>query len=160
MKTPYIYLAGPIFGCSEGEAKDWRKYVDDAIRPHGMIGISPLRCEPCVNGQYNLTYPDPCFGQAKAILAKNFLDLRACDFTLAYFPKPKDLSAQRSAGTMGELAWTYALQKPSVVVTDDPFIEKHPFTSCQGSWPVLPNLDEAIRLLVGIYGGYTGGKNV
>ena len=155
MKTPFIYLAGPIYGCSESEAKDWRSYVANALKPHGIKCISPLRCEPAKGGSYALHYRDDlCFGDPKAILAKNFLDLRTCDFTLAYFPKPSFEGTQRSAGTMGELSWAYALQKPCAVVTNDDFIRNHPFTSCQPSWPLLPTLDEGIRLITGIYGAY------
>jgi hypothetical protein len=40
---------------------------------------APLRCEPLVGNTYDLHYADPCFGQPKSILAKNFFDLRQCD---------------------------------------------------------------------------------
>ena len=41
----YVYLAGPIAGCTEEEATEWREYVCTYF-PHGIVGISPLRCEP------------------------------------------------------------------------------------------------------------------
>lgn len=194
-----IYLAGPIFGCTEGEAKDWRKYVADRLPP-GIVGVSPLRCEPLIGTRYDVGYNDPCFGAPKAILAKNFLDLRACDMTLAYFPHDKETaellaavtaaideqareddnpkaaaelaelaksvrriatkSPQRSIGTIGEISWAYALRKPCVIVSDDPLIRSHPFTKEQPDWPVLDTLDDALRLINGIFGAYTGGKNV
>ena len=159
MTRPFIYLAGPIFGCTEGEAKNWRADFAAKLERHCITGISPLRCEPIVGERYDVSYADPCFGHTKSILAKNFLDLRRCDFTIAYFPKVAD-GAQRSIGTIGELSWAYALQKPCCVVTDDPLIKSHPFTSIQPSWPVLDNLDDALRLIVGIFAGYAGGKNV
>jgi len=188
MNHPFIYLAGPIFGCTEGEAKDWRKHVAAELEEHCITGVSRLRCEPLVGARYDLAYDDPCFGQPKSILAKNFLDLRRCALTLAYFPAPTEhaelqeialrleqngergdgdtlrriarKSPQRSIGTIGELSWAYALNKPCVVVTDDPLIKHHPFTAVQPSWPVLDNLDDALRLIVGIFGAYAGGKNV
>lgn len=153
---PFIYLAGPILGCTEGEAKDWRSYVGDALAPYGIKTVSPLRCEPLTGERYQFSEKsDLCFGDPRAILAKNFLDLRMCDMTLAYFPQPDNPSTQRSAGTMGEVAWSYALQKPCAVVTNDPFIKQHPFTSCQPSWPLLPTLDDAIRLIQGIFAVYS-----
>ena len=41
MMKKYIYLAGPIAGCTEEEATEWR---DDVINmlPHNIVGISPL----------------------------------------------------------------------------------------------------------------------
>ena len=177
MIKPSLYLAGPIYGLTEGQAKDWRKWVADQL-PF-MRCISPLRCEPMVGDKYDLHYPDPCFGHPKAILAKNFLDLRTCDMTLAYFPKPEAVNViesaadaienncgaefandvrgvkpLRSIGSIGELSWAFALRKPSVVVSDDPLILHHPFTSLQPDWPVMPDLEHAVRLIKGIWTDY------
>lgn len=195
---PKIYLAGPIFGATGGEANDWRRDMTARLAPHGIVGISPLRCEPIVGARYDLHYADPCFGTPEAILAKNFLDLRACDLTLAYLPTPPEIAemqtvlgrfdnlietaegmfgpldvevqeaigndvatlkriarkgVQRSIGTIGEISWCYALQKPLAVVSDDPLVRHHPFTSKQASWQ-LSTLDEAERLIVGLFADY------
>lgn len=171
---PSIYLAGPIYGCTEGEAKDWRSWVAEQL-PFARC-ISPLRCEPLVGKTYDLHYADPCFGQPKSILAKNFFDLRACDLTLGYFPAPPDelreiadeiaglypsyadklrkMKLLRSLGTNGEISWAYALRKPAIVVTDDPLIKHHPFPSMQPDWPVLPDLEHAVRLIKGLFTDY------
>ncbi|WP_315728809.1 hypothetical protein [Bradyrhizobium sp. SZCCHNS2015] len=193
---PSLYLAGPIFGCTEGEAKDWRHYVADRLP--WVRCISPLRCEPMIGARYDVAYNDPRFGMPKSIVAKNFLDLRACDMTLAYFPTPPEVAElqgiierlstlenvatdmfgqldddaasiradietlkrharkgpQRSVGTIGEVSWAYALRKPCVLVSDDPFITVHPFTSVQPDWPVLASLDEAIEVVAGIWRDY------
>jgi hypothetical protein len=84
----YVYLAGPIFGATGAEANDWRKDMTARLAPHNIVGISPLRCEPIVGDRYDTQYNDPCFGTAKAIVSKNYLDLVKCDFTLVYMPKP------------------------------------------------------------------------
>lgn len=181
MDKPSLYLAGPIYGCTEGEAKDWRSWI--AAQLPFMRCISPLRCEPMVGKTYDTHYADPCFGHPKAILAKNFFDLRACDMTLAYFPKPSaiddlaeiasnlELSGDhsdderaellraikplRSIGTIGEVSWAFALRKPAIIVSDDPLIQHHPFTSLQPDWPVLPDLEHAVRLIKGLFTDYT-----
>lgn len=200
---PVLYLAGPIAGCTEGQAKDWR--ADIAARLPMMNCISPLRCEPMPTGQtrYDDTsivgMRDLCFGDPRAILAKNFLDTQRCDMVLAYFPTPPEIaeaeealsvvkaaatlldsyeaagsatylrkqhetltriirrSPQRSVGTIGEVSWAYALRKPLVIVSQDPVIVGHPFTNSQPSWPVLPNLKEAVRLISGIFTDYVRG---
>lgn len=199
MTKPKIYLAGPIFGATGAEANDWRRDMTARLAPHGIVGISPLRCEPMVGERYDVAYADPCFGTPEAILGKNFLDLRACDLTLAYMPTPPEVSemsgvldrmehlttlaesmfgpldddaaairrdvvtlqriarkgVQRSVGTIGEISWAYALQKPLAIVTDDPLMKFHPFTLVQPNWR-LSSLDEAERLIVGLFGAYAG----
>lgn len=155
----HVYLAGPIMGCTRGQANDWRKYVADRLADHGIRGVSPLRCEPLVGERYALNYPDPRFGVPRAIAAKNFHDVQVCDLTLAYLPLPSEGRTQ-SYGTMAELSWAYALRKPAILVSDDPYVMQHPVIDIQAGWK-LDTLDDAIDVIVGILGGYTpGGKNV
>lgn len=63
------------------------------------------------------------------------------------------MSPQRSIGTIGELSWCYALQKPVAVVSDDPLVKRHPFFERQSGW-WLDTLDEAERLIVGLFTDY------
>lgn len=195
MNNPvFVYLAGPIYGCTHSEAKDWRKDVAAQLAQHGITAISPLRCEPHVGERYDLSYADPAFGAARSILAKNFLDLQRADFVLVYFPpvsEPDELRAiadkvqdsvgfvfdedntadtlrriankgpQRSVGTIGELSWAYALRKPVCVVSEDPFAHGHPFIAEQPNWPVMSNMNDAVRLITGLFSAYaTGVHNV
>ena len=69
----YIYLAGPIAGCTEEEATSWRDYVVSML-PYGVVGISPLRCEPVKEG---MTYTDvgatdKMWSDPRAIATKNW----------------------------------------------------------------------------------------
>ncbi len=169
----FVYLAGPIMGCTEGEAKDWRQYADSKLRPHHIFGISPLRCEPLVGNKYELLYKDPRFGTARAIAAKNVFDVRNCDITLAFFPKPAD-GRNQSYGTIGECFWSDAEDKLTIVVTDDPNVARHPVIDSVRGWKltacdtgdglhfatIQDALDAAIEICVGVLGAYTGGKNV
>ena len=159
MSYKFVYLAGPIMGCNKAEANDWRKYVADKISPHGIIGISPLRCEPLVGEKYNIDYlDDPKFGTPRAIAGKNYFDVRNCDITLAYLPKPED-GRYPSLGTVGEIFWTNGVNKQTILVSDDPIIMRHPVIDSVVSWK-LSTLDEACDVLIGILGAYTGGKNI
>lgn len=63
------------------------------------------------------------------------------------------LSPQRSVGTIGELSWCHAMQKPVAVVSDDPLVKRHPFFEQQAGW-FLDTLDEAERLIVGLFTDY------
>lgn len=149
-----VYLAGAIAGLSEAEAKDWRAYVIDKLAPHGIVGVSPLRCEPPdSNGNYKLNYDDPKFGTARAIKGKNIFDVQNCDITLAYLPKPKE-GGRASYGSMWEVGAATALGKRVIIVSDDPNVKNHPLFGGTCDWP-LATLDEAIEVLIGVLGVYT-----
>lgn len=148
----HVYLAGPITDCNRWEANDWRAAVNIKLDDHGIIGVSPLRCEPLMGERYTLSNADPRFGTAKAIGAKNFYDVQTCDITLAYMPRK--LNERRlSVGTLGELHWAHALGKRTILVSDYPFLTEHPVVLASSSW-VLSTLDEAIDVLIGVLGVY------
>ena len=157
--NPTVYLAGPIMGCNQAEANDWRIAVAAQLEAADIRGVSPLRCEPLIGERYSAQYADPLFGTARAIGSKNVFDVRQCDMTLAFLPAFAN-KMRPSYGTVIEIAWAHILGKPVVVVSDDPFILEHPVISACAGW-ILPNLDDAVELIVGVLGGYTkGGKNV
>ena len=153
----FVYLAGPILGCTAGEANDWRRYVDDRIRDHNIIGISPLRCEPLIGERYTEGNMDPRFGTPRAIAAKNKFDVMNSDITLAYLPAA--MAANVSLGTVGEIFWADMAGKQVILVSDHPKIILHPVIDAAIDWK-LNTLDDAIDVILGVIGGYTGGKNV
>lgn len=169
----FVYLAGPIMGCTEGEAKDWRKFVNGLLEPHHIYGISPLRCEPLIGEKYDLTYHDPRFGTPRAIAAKNRFDVRTCDMGIMFLPKPAEGRTQ-SYGTLGETFWSDAEDKMVVIVTDDPLVARHPVIDSVRGWKLLacdvgdglhfksmPDaLQAAADICIGVLSAYTGGKNV
>ena len=154
-----VYLAGPVMACTWGEANDWRIEFAKQLAFNDIRGVSPLRCEPLIGARYSMNHPDPKFGTARVIGAKNMFDVRQCDMTLAYIPKPEP-GRVHSLGTVTELAWAKMKEKPTILVSDDPFILEHPVLSACSGW-VLTNLDDALEVIIGVLGGYTiGGKNV
>src|SRR5665213_1426834 len=170
--TKYVYLAGPILGCTLGEANDWRKFVSDELASFNIIGISPLRCEPLIGKTYSAEYPDPKFGTPRAIAAKNIFDVCDCDVTLAFMPKPPEGRTQ-SYGTIIECAWAKAYSKQVILCTNDPVVAAHPVIDACVSWKLATKdcrdgteatiedcLKAAVAICEGVLGGYTGGKNV
>ena len=104
-----VYLAGPMEGCSDDEMLVWRKAATLSLN-EGIKAISPVRI--------NSTF-------ATAIITQNQYDVRECDVTLAYLPKC--ISDRRcSYGTICEIAWAHAQNKPVVIVSDDPYVHDHP----------------------------------
>jgi nucleoside 2-deoxyribosyltransferase len=155
---PVVYLAGPILGCDKSEANDWRREVADKLAICGIVGISPLRCEPLVGDRYAANHPDPKFGTARAIGAKNMFDVQQCEIAFVYLPKPEE-GRRQSYGSLIEIGIARGLDKPVIVVTDDPFIKQHPVLNAFAAW-VLDNLDDGIDVCAGLLAGYAGGKNV
>jgi nucleoside 2-deoxyribosyltransferase len=154
MSQRYVYLAGPIMGRTKSEANDWRKDVAWALADQGIVGISPLRCEPLMGERYGVSH-DPLFGTPRAIGAKNRFDVRAANIILAYMPEDQPLSL----GTLGEIFWADAYGKQVIMVTTDHKLLEHPVLDAAVDWK-LSTLDEAIDVCIGILGGYNGGKNV
>ena len=149
-----VYLAGPILGRTFEQANNWRTQVSRALAKHGIVGVSPLRCEPLIGATYSLNYPDPRFGTPRAIASKNKLDVRTADMTLCYFPD----HAPFSKGTCGELFWADAFGKPTILVSTVPEVIDHPVMQAASSW-ILPTLDDALDVIVGVLAIYaTGAK--
>lgn len=154
-----VYLAGPITGCTLGEANDWRIKFALKLADNDIRGVSPLRCERLIGERYTMQSIDPKFGRARAIAAKNMFDVLTCDMTLAYIPSPSR-GHFHSFGTMCELSWAKMANKPTILVSNDLVIRTHPVLGANAGW-IFTNFDDAYEVIVGILGGYTvGGKNV
>ena len=158
MSKPTVYLAGPILGLTGDEANDWRYKIAARLAEANIIGVSPLRCEPLIGKHYAPQYNDPKFGTARAIGSKNMFDVRACDMSLIYLPKPAE-GRHQSYGTLLELGWAFAWRRLTVLVTDDPEIRSHPVVNFCANW-VLDDLEDAVTVIISILSGYNGGKNV
>ena len=155
MNKKFIYLAGPIAGCTREEAVEWREYVVSML-PHAIVGISPLRCEPLKEG---MTYTEEgaspkMWADPRAIATKNWLDTESCDLVLAYLPK--ELNDRRpSYGTVIEIGWAIGLRKPLIVVSDDKQLMDHPLIKHNASGR-LDNLEDACEVINGLSGEYIG----
>ena len=120
MTRPLVYLAGPIAGISGADATDWREYAADNLDAVDIECLSPMRAKSALADQEKIStnYHDyeklGTFFTSKAIMARDFNDVRRCDVLLVNLlgaPRP-------SLGTIMELAWAFALQKPAVVAIE------------------------------------------
>src|SRR6185437_4823995 len=144
-----VYLAGPILGRTHAEANNWRRDFGSQLAAFGIVGVSPLRCEPLIGERYSLNYPDPRLGTPRAIASKNRLDVKMCDMTLCYFPEGVDFSK----GTLGELFWADAYEKPTVLVSTIPEVVDHPVIQAAADW-IVPTLDDALDVISGVLSVY------
>ena len=149
----FIYLAGAITDCTGDEANDWRADVSSRFHKN-IIGVSPLRNEPEIEGRYPESGGVFLFNTPKAIASKNYYDTHACDLVLAYLPKESN-DRRPSYGTIFELGWATGVQKPTILVTDDPVLINHPLVSEKVNW-IVDDFDKAVEIIHGLFDVYTG----
>lgn len=122
-----VYLAGPINGCTDGEAKDWRAYVAKS-GPDGCEYVDPMARD--YRGVEDFFYP--------IIVEKDKEDILSVDVVVAYCPTP-------SVGTSMEIFFAYTMGKTVITVVPSgtkvsPWLRVH-------SDIVLPDFGMAIQYL-------------
>ncbi len=139
----YVYLAGPIAGCSYDEAMSWRDEIQEDFLP-GIVGVSPMRLkEWCARtpqiadiDQYRTITSQEEFlltGESHAIKARDYHDVSRCDMIVAYLPK-SSTERRPSWGTAIEMGWASDMCKPIVLVTDDESLAAHPLVRESVGW--------------------------
>ena len=116
-KMKSVYLAGPITGTSYEECTDWRKMVSHILISAGIEAYSPMRAKDYLLGEttVNDAYNDTIMSSQRGIYARDFHDCRSHDAILVNL-----LGATRvSIGTVMEIAWGAAYQKPIVLVIEE-----------------------------------------
>ncbi len=148
----YVYLAGPITGCTTGQANAWRDMIY-ANLPTEIIGVSPLRCEPIKGERYAPEYNDNQFGTPQVIGAKNKEDVRRCDITLAYLPPANP----PSVGTLQEIGWATGMGKPVILVTDNAYVLQNAVIKATVPWRFTEKeggFTKAVEVIGGIFSVY------
>ena len=139
----YVYLAGPIEGCSNHEINQWRQKCYLGFNEN-LIGVNPYRAE---------THSDDPEAR-KRIMMKNYMDTKSCDLILAYMPR--ELNQRRpSYGTTIEIGWAIGLKKPIILVTDDEYLTEHPLIRANVNW-VFEDFQNAIDVIHGLFDDYVG----
>lgn len=149
----YIYLAGAIYGVSYEEAIDWRTEIKSLFLP-GLIGISPMRMKEFLSGKEKIghSYEHDLLSNARAIWARDKMDVKTCDMIVAYMPR--SINEKRpSTGTTVELGWADAFDKLIVLITDDPHLINHPLTG-QAAGFIVPDIVRAAEVVNGVFGEY------
>lgn len=160
MSSPYlVYLAGPIAGCTYGEATDWRHHaamlLAEYIRP-SMTALSPMRMKNALRREERIgkdcrdyARHGPFYG-SRGIMMRDFSDVKRCDAMLVNLLGTKALTA----GTAMELGWAYALQKPVVVLIEpdgNPH-DAHPMLHEAIGGLRFDDLPDAVRAVASVLG--------
>lgn len=151
MKT--VYLAGPIAGTTEAEAKTWRNDATKFLSIYGIRGVTPLRNEPPEpEGGYATAagWANKSDEESRRVAAKNWFDVQNCDMIFVNLPHTP---GRASYGTVWEIGAGFALGKQTVLVSNDPAIVNHPDIDLSVGWK-YENLEEGLALIVQILGPY------
>ncbi len=145
---PIVYLAGGIAGLSGLEATGWRDAAWAELRERGVETLDPMRAKDIlvtperISTNYTDYAHNGAFFTAHGIMTRDFNDVKRCDALLVNL-----LGCEKpSLGTIMELAWAYALQKPAVVAIEaqgNPH-DGHPMIAAAINFRVH-TLDEAIN---------------
>lgn len=112
---PSCYLAGPISGLTYGESKSWRNIARDLLAPD-IDAFCPMRGQEhlAAHGVLEGSYDNNVLTTARAIMVRDHWDCKHSDLIIANF-----LGATLiSRGTMFEIAWAHAYNKPLIVVME------------------------------------------
>jgi len=129
---PLVYLAGAIAGLHFDDATDWRVQARALLTERGIETLDPMRAKAALGirhgGRISKDFTDydgmGAFFTSRGIMTRDFNDVKRCDALLVNLLD----TAERSSGTIMELAWAFALQKPAVVAIEavgNPH-DKHP----------------------------------
>jgi nucleoside 2-deoxyribosyltransferase len=118
MRCRFVYLSGPITGCSPAFFFDWRKHVARKLAA-GISAIDPTRdaADTTLVSEKVLSDSERLANllHGREILDRNRADLQRCDLLLVNL-----LGAPRvSIGSVGEIFWANAFGKPVIVVREE-----------------------------------------
>lgn len=120
-----VYLYGPITGKTFAGAQDWRTWMAEQLKPHGIEAVSPLRFKHYLASLKELSGHGREYSEMgvlstqQAVLARDKFDVLRVDMLAGNF-----LDAdQVSIGSMFEQAWAHHAHKPVAVAAP---AEGHP----------------------------------
>jgi nucleoside 2-deoxyribosyltransferase len=146
-----IYLAGPITGTTYSGCTDWRQEVLEKL-PRGLIGISPMRYKKYLDGGAEFgdigdSYPETILSCQRGIFARDHWDCQRCDAILVNLKG----AAKVSIGTVMEIAWGVAYNKP-IVLLMEPEVNIHEHSMIREACPFrVATMEDAIGTLNALF---------
>lgn len=141
---PRVYLSGPICGKTYEGASNWRNRAKSILHAdYGIDALDPMRATEAIRHLEGPLKPVPMKHVVLSdafINQRDFMDVKNCDAMLVYLGDAEQISI----GTMMEIGFAYALQKPMVCVLDP--IHDHPMVrdACR---VLAKDLEEALVVI-------------
>ena len=156
MSNPTVYLAGPITGLSYDGATDWRDQAMQIFATAGIDAYSPMRMKTYLLDETKISdsYESSVMSSQRGIYARDYYDCKTKDAlfvnllgTLRY-----DVDTRVSIGTVMEIAWATAHQKPIVLVMEkEPGKNIHDHAMLREACPLwVDNLQEGYKMMKGL----------
>lgn len=111
-----VYLGGPIKGVRYEGAQSWRVHFETLLAD-GIKALGPMRGEAHLATESGVildSYEDTLLSNARAIYIKDRFDVWRCDAVVVNLLG----AATVSIGSVGEIFWADAWDKPCIVVME------------------------------------------
>lgn len=145
-----VYLAGPITGSSYETVTQWRDDVQKKLWERDVKGLSPMRGKAYLSDEDKIadSYSDKTMSSITAINLRDRNDVKTSDGVLVNL-----LGATRvSIGTVMEIAWAIAYDKPCVIVMEKDGTNIHEHGMLTFRHIIVDNLDEGVKAIVQLMG--------
>jgi nucleoside 2-deoxyribosyltransferase len=152
MSRPLIYLPGPITGCTQSEASDWRAWPAAELNRHGTGCISPTRGQEAVErfgSGSELSGPQTC---ARVLQWRSRFDVERADGLLMCLLGAVEISA----GSAYEAGLADAWGKPVVVVMNKGNVNWK-LMLAEGATIVVPTIEQGVEVMVSFFANMTPG---
>jgi nucleoside 2-deoxyribosyltransferase len=134
------FLSGPITGLSYDGATGWREYVSKALEHYGIESLSPMRCGEFLKSEHAIQdHYEHILATKRAIKVRDRFDVQRCDALFVNLLGAKKVSI----GTVLEIAWADAWQKPIILCMEQDNLHKHAMIEEMAGF-ITDNLDEGI----------------
>jgi nucleoside 2-deoxyribosyltransferase len=145
-----MYTAGPIKGLTYDGASTWREYVRDEMERLSpwIKTVSPVRGDHAQKGTGQVIMNDSkdhIFTTKYAINQRDFNDVKRADIIFVNLLGTEVVSI----GTVMEIAWARAFQKPVVLMMEDDNIHDHPLLRYPAGY-ITDNLDKGVHVAISV----------
>ena len=145
-----MYTAGPIKGLTYDGASTWREYVHNEMKELApwIKTISPVRGDHAAKGTDKLIqndFKEHVFTTKYAINQRDYNDVKRADIIFVNLLGTEVVSI----GTVMEIAWARAFNKPVVMMMKDGNIHDHPLLRYPAGY-IVDDLDLGVHVAISV----------
>lgn len=147
----FVYLAGPISGCSFAGCTEWREGVIKDLAQDGIIGVSPMRSKEYLSKLESISATGQEYAHMsamstpKGVTTRDRFDTQRATVVLVNLIGAKTVSI----GTMIELGWADSVRVPVVLAMEPGNAHEHMMVESIAGFR-LSTLEEAVSVVKAI----------